>query len=215
MLTSCNSGAVCYELLGFESFLNNSSRVQLPHVHYQQVQRLKWFTLCFSADAFLLLVLIVLLLPSCWVFLRHTLNPNSHAVPCCNIYVSSPLSCLLHNSPAPVKAAQNYSIRYLSDCIMDITDHICTSHRWIVLSTANFRLQIFLRNRWVCAALTSPLVPCGYCEAYTIFSAGYFANFFYFFIFFVNGLGLVHEKPCHSFPQIASLTFIFSLNLLT
>ena len=57
MLTSCNSGAVCYELLGFESFLNNSSRVQLPHVHYQQVQRLKWFTLCFSADAFLLLML--------------------------------------------------------------------------------------------------------------------------------------------------------------
>lgn len=154
-------------------------------------------------------------LAAVWVFLRHPPNPSSHAVPCCNIYVSSPLSCLLRNSPVPVKAAQNDSIRYLSDCMMDIADHICASHRWIVLSTANFRLQIFLRNRWVCAALTSPLLPCGYCEAYTIFSAGYFANLFFFSFLFVNGLGLVHEKPCHSFSQIASLTFIFSLKLLT
>lgn len=128
-------------------------------------------------------------LAAVWVFLRHPPNPSSHAVPCCNIYVSSPLSCLLRNSPVPVKAAQNDSIRYLSDCMMDIADHICASHRWIVLSTANFRLQIFLRNRWVCAALTSPLLPCGYCEAYTIFSAGYFANLFFFFFSFCKWFG--------------------------
>lgn len=77
----------------------------------------------------------------------HPLHPVFHAAPCSTSYVGSPFSCLLCNSQVPVKATQNSSIRYLSDCIMDIMDHICMSHHWIVLSTANFRLQIFSQEQ--------------------------------------------------------------------
>lgn len=149
-----------------------------PLVYYQQVQRLKCLWLCFSADVFFspraYRVSLAQLLSGS--FLQHLLHPISCAVPYGNSYAGSPFRCLLRNSQAPVKATQNPSIRYLSDCIMDIMDHICISYHWIVLSTANFGCRFSQEQMsfsMACAALTSPLVPHGNWEADTIFSAGY------------------------------------------
>lgn len=177
-LNGCHSDKACNELLSFESFLNSASIVQLPLIYYQQVQRLKCLWLCFSADVFFSprayhVSLAQLLSGS---FLQHLLHPISCAVPYGNSYAGSPFRCLLRNSQAPVKATQNPSIRYLSDCIMDIMDHICISYHWIVLSTANFGCRFSQEQMsfsMACAALTSPLVPHGNWEADTIFSAGY------------------------------------------
>lgn len=58
-------------------------------------------------------------------FPQHLLHPIFGAVLYGNSYAGSPFSCLLRNSQALVKATRNPSIRYLSDCIMDIMDHIC------------------------------------------------------------------------------------------
>lgn len=150
VLTDCHSDTACNELLGFHSFLNSTSIVQLPLIHYQQVQRLKCSWLCFSADFnyffFGLLELIMCLLPSCCLGLSH--STFSIPSPGGNSYAGSPFRCLVHNSQAPGEATQNLSIRYLSDCILDTMDHIRTSYHWVVLSTANFRLQIFLRSKW-------------------------------------------------------------------
>lgn len=125
-------------------------------------------------------------------FPQHLLHPISHAVPYGNSYAGSPLSCLLRDSQTPVKATQNPSIRYLSDCIMDIMDRICISYHWIVLFTANFGCRFSQEQTsfsMACAALTSPLVPRGNWEADTIFSWLLCLP-----IFSGNGLGLAHDK---------------------
>lgn len=154
VLTDCHSDTAYNELLGFQSFLNSTSIMQLPLIHYQQVQRLKCSWLCLSADFNFLFFL------SAWAyhvslaqllsgtFPQHLLHPIYCAVPGGNSYAGSPFRCLVHKSQAPGEATQNLSIRYLSDCILDTMDHIHTSYHWVVLSAANFRLQIFLRSKW-------------------------------------------------------------------
>lgn len=79
---------------------------------------------------------------------------------------------------------------YLSDFILDLMNHICMSYHWIVLSTANFRLQIFSEtSSMACVALTSPLVRCGCWEADTVFQLAILAGFFS-----GKGLHLAHGK---------------------
>lgn len=102
----------------------------------------------------------------------------------------TPFSCPLCSSQALVKATQNPSMTYLSDFILDLMNHICMSYHWIVLSTANFRLQIFSEtSSMACVALTSPLVRCGCWEADTVFQLAILAGFFS-----GKGLHLAHDK---------------------
>lgn len=106
----------------------------------------------------------------------------------------------------------NSSIRYLSDCVMDIMDHICMSQHWIVLSTANFRLQIFSQKQmslrssnftfgatWLLRGRQNPF-SCILCQ-------------FYLFIYLVNGLDLAHDRPFHPFFHIMSMTLIFLIKV--
>lgn len=88
-----------------------------------------------------LLGLITCLLPSCCLGLSHStfsIPPPVQFPMAIAMRLSFQLPPLQQS-----KATQNPSTRYLSDCIMDITDYICMPLHWIVLSTANFRLQIF------------------------------------------------------------------------
>lgn len=114
----------------------------------------------------------------------------------------TPFSCLLCSSQALVKATQNPSMTYLSDFILDLMNHICMSYHWIVLSTANFRLQIFSEtSSMACVALSSPLVRCGCWEADTVFQLAILAGFFS-----GKGLHLAHDK--YFVSVYPSLTFL-------